>query len=1249
MSRLPIPAVVALVLCGAAPASAINIVTTYNPAGAGAVDPSFDSGATQLDAIFNAVEAYYQDIFEDNGHTVTINFWYTDLADSKLGDHDFVSADINNRENVANIKIDTRVGTGGALRSYFYDSTPTENEEFNMSQTLWRDIGLTNQLDWYNYTNPIPDTFEVGYTGTATGGGAVGKIDMFSLVLHEVGHALGMSGDSPGTQAETGVDSDYDFDPNFVFGAALAADTVDQASDFLGHLDSSNMLMSPSLGSAGTRKLPSHTDLMAMAAGNSYLTLDAPRREFYGGGDWNNAFNWTGSRPPDGNDDAFVRDSQGPGTVVTASLSAGGYAQNLQVSEGANVDVNSYQLTVTDDATVTGLDSDIFINPGGELQSDRAFIQDQAEIEMNGGTLDVNRLVIGASAQLNGVAGGAMTVDVATQLVNDGAIDVDTNAVMTFESTGGAVWDLDGVSGNGQLIADDGDLIFDTGSLADAFGGTMTVGPGYFIRIDASWNVQGGAVLNLDGGSGPGLAAQMTGGTITFNGGTVDAGDAAGDGLTDGVDEFVAPVTVNAGTFNVGVDDTLNFQSLATLNGGDFTLAQGASLNFNNQTIVSGATFYTYSTSIADGDVEFNSYTRWEDTNTVNGLARQDGDASVLNGSPATINAGVFDMDGNIGAGQTWTLSDDLTINADAIDTSGGYDGTLNIYDAFATLTVNTPSPWTLSGTLNVSHAVQSTNTSIAGQDFTLAGTAYIDAWTGFDAKVNLTGDINFVSTGNVLSLRGGNTLDPNTINGGGIYGAGTLSLGSADGLVGNGIITPTGIGLGLNARLLASGGQLTITSASVLASPYGRIGTADSSGTLQFIGAFDTSRVQALELNGGSVAGDKINNFGTTTGHGTIQNDGFDNRNLLSADGGTLILDTLAASPPDLDGTANVGQIQAINGSVQVNNDFAGIQTFNGTLTVGANKTFRMLYDGLLNIGQVTLQGGSYIAPQFRQDGVLDVQPYSLLSSTLDSDSVFDPFSVTHVNADLHLVGNTEIEVSASVSGGGTLINDEGSHLQLKDGSEIGVDLLNEGSLEVGDSPGIASIRASAMFAPTSDYDEELNGTAVGLFDQLQLTESIDLDGTLLISLVGGYAPTVGDVYEMMYASLGVSGAFSSVKLPAVSAAGLSLQYDPNSVRLLALLPGDLNGDGYVGLDDLQIILGAWNQKVTADVWAEGDANGDGYVGLDDLQFILDNWNTGTLPDVKANIPEPSMTLLLGLGGLALLRRTGRGNSPRA
>lgn len=88
--------------------------------------------------------------------------------------------------------------------------------------------------------------------------------------------------------------------------------------------------------------------------------------------------------------------------------------------------------------------------------------------------------------------------------------------------------------------------------------------------------------------------------------------------------------------------------------------------------------------------------------------------------------------------------------------------------------------------------------------------------------------------------------------------------------------------------------------------------------------------------------------------------------------------------------------------------------------------------------------------------------------------------------------------------------------------------------------------------------------------------------------------------------------------------------------------LPGDLNGDGYVGLDDLALVLDGWNQSVPpADPRA--DPSGDGYVGLDDLGYILDNWNVGIRPGVTAHIPEPHALWLLMIGASACVRRQGR------
>ncbi len=63
-----------------------------------------------------------------------------------------------------------------------------------------------------------------------------------------------------------------------------------------------------------------------------------------------------------------------------------------------------------------------------------------------------------------------------------------------------------------------------------------------------------------------------------------------------------------------------------------------------------------------------------------------------------------------------------------------------------------------------------------------------------------------------------------------------------------------------------------------------------------------------------------------------------------------------------------------------------------------------------------------------------------------------------------------------------------------------------------------------------------------------------------------------------------------------------------------LSGLTGDLDGDGFVGITDLNIVLGNWNLNLPpADPLA--DPSGDAFVGIEDLNVVLGNWNAGTPP----------------------------------
>ena len=93
-------------------------------------------------------------------------------------------------------------------------------------------------------------------------------------------------------------------------------------------------------------------------------------------------------------------------------------------------------------------------------------------------------------------------------------------------------------------------------------------------------------------------------------------------------------------------------------------------------------------------------------------------------------------------------------------------------------------------------------------------------------------------------------------------------------------------------------------------------------------------------------------------------------------------------------------------------------------------------------------------------------------------------------------------------------------------------------------------------------------------------------------------------------------------------------------SQPMLEMVIGDLNGDGFVGVQDIDLVLTNWNQSVPAGSLLAGDPNGDGFVGVDDLNLVLVNWNNGVPPTRAATIPEPASLAWLCLGSLVWMRR---------
>lgn len=1252
-------------------ARGMDIIINFN---SGASDsPSFDPNGTQLQALFGFAESYYEDIFEGTTSTgLTLDVWYDSLSGSTLGSHT-LDDDNSQRETEGHIRIDTDT-------NWFLDPTPEDNSEFNMKQRFFRDLTASQTTSWYDVGSgsTIPETFETGYRGNAfSGTDASGKYDMLSVIMHEVGHAIGMSSSASGTRDETGYeilgfwtggDRDYDFFSEFVFGQSLAADIA--GDDNIAHIKNTNALLTPSISSS-LRRFPSHTDIFSMAAGADWPFVDVPRREFYGGSDWNTTGNWSGDRNPGSDDDVYIRSAQGPGTENRAGLTANGSAANLYVSERGIADTNGFKLDIVGEVIVNGPDANIYINSGGQLEADRVTIKNGGEIRMTGGILDVDTLIIDTGTSLEIDNEGTGTIQVDTLLENDGTIDTDLTgglpSAFVFTATGvDNPWDLDGSGGDGLVRANDGDISFNSGGLTDSFDGEIEVGSSYTYHFAEAWTNKTG-LLDLNGGSSSSNRAAITGGDITFNGGELNADDGG-----TSYAHIDADITINGGTVIVGENDRLAFNGDLDLQGGTFTMtADNARIDTNGTTTLSGGTTFNMNNTNDDSLISLDGTTNWEGgtNNFIGGTVTQDG---IINVNATTvINANVFDLDGSGGASTQWTLNEALTINANQVDTTNNtFNGTLNINntDGGATsgsIEVNLPNDdrWTLAGITNI---VGTTSGGVPqvlkGADVNLSGTINLQNRVTTAVHLNISGSIVMADSSSEFRLSGGSLANPNRIEGGQISGPGTLLLTSNRALVGYGTISSP-IFSSFGSEIRADDGTLVIDGSKL--TTVATLGTADSDGILEVTGDWNSISVSLVELLGGSLTGGAITNGSarasrTISGFGTIASSGLDNNGMIKANGGKLTINTTSA--PLLDGLSGAGILEIIDGDMEVTNLVT--KPFDGTATIGTSRTLTFTNEwtlgdrGILNINAGNTQGElGTVAGGFQYlRGTVNVHNNAYFDIETDIESLAQ-INLLSNRSKLSLFKDSTIRAGATFTGDGTLLNEAGATLTIEHGAVIGVRLTNLGDIAIGSSPGSATAGSFSQTA-TGQLFMELGGTTAGTeYDQLIVTNTANLLGTLDVTVPDAgrdtYRPKAGDQFDLLTAGTLV-GEFDTLNLPSLDP-GLfwDVDYQPTSFSLevVDFFLGDLNGDGFVNESDISPFILALTDRDTfltnfplVNVEMAGDVNESGSFDLGDFGAFKTLLSSLSASSSTASVPEPGSLLLLTLGMvLAVNRRRGR------
>ncbi len=175
-----------------------------------------------------------------------------------------------------------------------------------------------------------------------------------------------------------------------------------------------------------------------------------------------------------------------------------------------------------------------------------------------------------------------------------------------------------------------------------------------------------------------------------------------------------------------------------------------------------------------------------------------------------------------------------------------------------------------------------------------------------------------------------------------------------------------------------------------------------------------------------------------------------------------------------------------------------------------------------LVNEGLVTIQNGLLLSSGDSgqlNNGVIRVfgGTFSIVQTPAGYFSNGDTLKV-YPGATVQTTGGTfRNEVAGVLAGGGTL-------------DMSGTTFINNGTINPGASPGIMTITGNVTMGSTSVLNMEIGGAAPGSgYDQIQISGSAALNGTLNLSLVNGYFPTTGSTFDLLTCS-SHSGQFANV-----------------------------------------------------------------------------------------------------------------------
>ncbi|MEZ6191397.1 MAG: hypothetical protein R3C45_08925 [Phycisphaerales bacterium] len=916
-----------------------------------------------------------------------------------------------------------------------------------------------------------------------------------------------------------------------------------------------------------------------------------------GSGNWSTPTNWTLAGVPALNDTVNIKPSDG-------------------VARTINYDIVSPTLTyLTVELTGAGTNRVTFNTNGNNLSLVNGFVigdVGRATFNQTGGSVSYSNVNLDAIVGFNAGGDGIYNLSGGNLSVARGLyVGTFGSSTGLFNQTGGAVTAggslvLGSVAGsNGTYNISNNASVTATDIYVGNQGtGTLSIHDNASVSANSSFYINGSGTLNMDGGTLR-LAGYTRTGTFNYTAGTIRL---VGDRVF-GADVAIPDIFGTTPTITPG--KTLSIEGGADVR----TTVNVAGGNLN---ILSPTNLFRIGFS-QSGTLNINSGgTVVSNTNTFLGVLQNFSGALNVDGPGSS-----FTVNGQLYVGYEGNGTLNVTNGATVTATSTAYIA----YDptapntATGTALVSGPDSMLHVGYLNVGSGAASGTLTIED-----GATVYSDS--GFyiqnSSAVNLNGGtLRFDS----YTAPAPGTTPVFNFNAGTIQLAGNRSIGSDSAIQRIFGAAPT---LVSGKGLTVEGTATLLTTTTVNGGTFTTNGLVNGHNLKLQHGTFNLQD-QALVIGGGQLLGDTldlasdmtVNVALGTANAGLVTGDGQVGGTFTNAAGGELRAEPGKSLRFTGANNANLGQVNLFGGLLEFTQDLTNFSTGfisgNGTL---------MTQTGLLNEGTMNFSGSANIV------GDVNIAAGGrVISSGGGPTTFFDD-----------VVNNGQIRTSA---GSSTVFFGSLSGV----GSFTGTGTVNmEGDLKPGNSPAIVSFGGNVAMGPFATLFIELGGlTAGSQYDRLDVTGVATLDGILDVSLINGFTPGLGDSYTLLMANGGIAGGFSGLSLPDLS--GLGLDWDlsiSGSTVLLEVvngsaLVGDLNGDGFVGIADLNLVLSNWNQTVPpANPLA--DPSGDGFVGIADLNAVLGNWNAGTPPSGSAAIPEPAagsmITLLVAC--LTVTRRSG-------